>query len=48
MSKRIALDHLRDTSRKRPMRGLTLIQSEHAEDCRTLANVEWPVPSAMH
>jgi hypothetical protein len=48
MSKRIALDHLREISRKRPTRGLPLIETEYAEDCRTLVNVEWPVPRAMH
>jgi hypothetical protein len=48
MSERNALDHLRDISSKRPTRGLPPIEIEYAEDCRTLVNVEWPVPRAMH
>jgi hypothetical protein len=48
MSKNISLDRLRSISRKRPIPGPQLIQTENAEDCCTMATMEWPVPSATH
>jgi hypothetical protein len=48
MSKKISLDRLRNISRKHPIQGAQLIQAENAEDCRTMATMEWPVASATH
>jgi hypothetical protein len=48
MSKKISLDRLRNFSRKRPIQGPQLVQTENAEDCGTMATMEWPVPSATH
>jgi len=48
MSKKISLDRLRNIARKRPARGPQLIPTENAEDCCTMAIMEWPIPSATH
>jgi hypothetical protein len=46
MSKKMALDRLRDISRKRAIKKPRLIETEGAAGCSAFGNIEWPVPAA--